>query len=116
MEWISIKDRMPTVGQIVDVWQMPSTQSQERRRGLENSGLFAKHEFTGWRSTNYKFEKVKEGDEELHVFRKVKEGYLCVHHYPNYKELCVENGEVTFWMPLPIAPIKELVKETENEF
>jgi len=105
MDWISVKDRMPEEGQIVDVWETEDTQTQYNIIGLENT--HHKSQYTGWRSTQYKYSLVTEqGDDgqTYHSFEKVSDAYLNVMKYPMNKQLIVENGEVTHWMPIPSTP------------
>lgn len=104
-EWISVNDRLPEEGQIVDVWQMVDTQMQNNIRGMENSRLHHKSDFTGWRSTNYRYSsKQEKTGEKYSSFQKVKETTFNPTEYPNYKELIVENGEVTHWREIPESP------------
>ncbi len=103
-KWISVKDKLPKESQIVDVWQTPGTQSQNNSRGLENTNLYHKSQFTGWRSTNYKYSLIGKGKMSYSSFEKVNEKTFEIIGSRQYKQLIVENGEVTHWKPLPPKP------------
>jgi len=107
--WVSIKDKLPDVGQIVDIWEMPMTQHLERALSLKGT-VYANEYYddtyyNGWRSTNYKFSIEDDGEGNINCFTKCNERYFTIPKGgANYKKLCVENGEVTHWKPISIHP------------
>lgn len=112
MEWINCSDRLPKNGQIVDIWEMPLPQYLKRALSLKGTDYGNKYyhdtDYYGWRSTNYKFSIENDDIGVINCFTKLNEKYF---NTPSggyqYKKLCVENGEVTYWMPLPIEPPKQ---------
>jgi hypothetical protein len=109
MEWISVKDKMPEEGQIVDIWEMPRTQYLETAlslRGTEYANEYYDDTmYNGWRSTNYKY-SIEDDEGPISIFTECASRYLTIKQGRKYKTLCVENGEVTHWMPLPEPPTK----------
>ena len=110
-EWISVEDRLPEDGQIVDIWEMPMTQHLERALSLKGTSYANEYyhdtDYNGWRSTNYKFTIEKDQDGVMNCFTKLEEKYLNPLSSYSYKKLIVENGEVTHWMPLPSSPVNK---------
>ena len=109
-EWISVEDRLPEVGQIVDIWEMPRTQHLQRALSLRGTDYAKKYysepDYVGWRSCNYKFSIEEDDKGVLNCFTKLYEKHLHEQESYDYKKICVENGEVTHWMPLPAPPKK----------
>jgi hypothetical protein len=101
-EWVDVNERLPEEGQIVDVWQMPTTQRQGQIKNLENTNLTCLWEHTGFRSCGWMFKIDK--DEDASIFVRVSEKTGKALSYPNNEEICIENGQVTKWMPLPPIP------------
>ena len=108
MEWISVKDRLPEVGQIVDIWRMHDTEWLQTVLSLKGT-QFAKDQFhetdyNGYRDCNYKYEIKHDDIGILNVFIKCTNRYLT--EFDNYErlELLVEDEQVTHWMPLPEPP------------
>lgn len=89
-EWASVKDGLPEVGEVVDIWEMHTTDRQERYKSLEGTDYFKKYcmdkDITGWRTTNMKFHTDND-DGVINIFT----GEDGRHR------VCVENGEVTHW-------------------
>lgn len=109
--WISVKDKLPEIGQIVDIWEMPNTETLKRNLSFKGTKFGLEHHHTtdyeGWRSTNYIFSKEKDDEGEINCFQKVNERYFTkMEGGPSYKKLCVENGEVMFWKPVESIPKK----------
>ena len=99
MSWIDINQQKPLEGQIVDVWKMPTTQRQELIKSLENTDYYKEYymheEMKGKRICDMMF-YFGEDNGIIHLFRSIKHEY--------YEILCVENGEVVYWMPKPNSP------------
>ena len=87
---------------------MPITQHLERALSLKGTSYANEYyhdtDYNGWRSTNYKFTVEKDEDGIMNCFTKLEEKYLNPLTSYSYKKLCVENGEVKYWMPLPNKP------------
>ena len=102
--WVSVKDKLPEEGQIVDIWEMPMTQHLERALSLRGTDYAKQYyhdtDYNGWRSTNYKFSIEHEDGEPINCFTKCNTRYLSILTGRAYKKICVENGEVTHWMPI----------------
>lgn len=109
-EWVSVKDGLPEVGQVVDIWRMVQTQYLERALSLKGTDYANKYyhetEYNGWRSCNYKFSIEKDDVGDINCFTALNERFLTDKQSYSYSKLCVENGEVTHWMPLPTPPNK----------
>jgi len=111
MNWIDINIQKPLEGQIVDIWEMPDTETLKRNLSLKGSSYAKQYhveaDYSGWRNTNYKFSIEKDDKEAIHCFTKCYPKYF---HIPGggieYRKLCVENGEVIYWMPIPESPDK----------
>jgi len=107
--WISVKDKLPDDGQIVDIWEMPRTQLLKRNLSLKGTPYGNQYyhdtDYYGWRSTNYQFTIEHDDEGEINCFTKLNERYFTVPQGgAYYKKLCVENGEVTYWMPIAECP------------
>lgn len=107
-EWVSVKDRLPEVDQVVDIWRMVQTHYLKRALLLKGTDYANKYyhetEYNGWRSCNYKFSIEKDDVGDINCFTALNERFLT--DKQSYSKLCVENGEVTHWMPLPTPPNK----------
>ena len=91
---------MPNEGQIVDVWEKKDTQYHKLLESLKGTEYFKQYhsqkEIDGSRRTDMKYYTSSDEQGVINLFRELKEEY--------YKILCVENGEVTHWMPIPTMP------------
>lgn len=110
--WVSVDERLPEIGQIVDIWEMPQTNRLKQNvslRGSEYAELYLHDtDYNGWRSTNYMFTIEKDDEGEMKCFIQCNERYLTPIKGREYKKLIVENGEVTHWQQLPSPPKQQL--------
>lgn len=107
-EWVRVEDRLPEEGQIVDIWEMPLTHNLETNLSLRGSDYAKQYlsepDYVGWRSCNYKHTIEYDDEGKIHCFIKVREKHFDELTSYRYKKLCVENGEVTHWQPIPEPP------------
>lgn len=106
--WISVKDRLPEEGQIVDIWEMPLENRLKQNLSLKGSSYAEKYlhdtDYSGWRDTDYKFSIEKDEEGVINCFIKCQHKYLNTFTGSEYKKICVENKEVLYWMPRPTSP------------
>lgn len=98
--WISCDDEFPAVGQIVDIWRRHDTNYQKTVDSLKDTDFGKKNyyerDLIGWRMCDMEFYTEFDDNGIIHCFRNPKSTYR--------QEYCVENGEISHWMPLPPAP------------
>ena len=101
MEWISVKNKLPKHGQIVDIWVVQNWD-------IINSRIARDEKIKPHRVRDCIFKIEKDKDEgDAHIF--IAE--WKTHTWPFFKNTwCVENFEVSHWMPITtkIPPQKEV--------
>jgi len=92
--WISIKNKLPEEGQLVDIVARLDHQHQQIAEFLEDT-TWRNPGVNGWRVVDVKM-KTYHDDGTYHVFEKGFGRYT--------EDYCIENGEVSHWMPIPKLP------------
>ena len=98
-EWISVKDILPRNGQVVDIWAVYPPHKKCTAELLSDIGHHDPSDLDGWRVTSVTYQIQDLGEGAINVFTKPNSS--------GYMEFCVENEDVTHWMPLPEQPMNE---------
>lgn len=99
MKWISVKDRLPKHGQIVDIWACYNKREKEIEEiyiRLNKKGwscvIGNPEKLNGWRVTNTKCYHCEDEDGKFISFEKGNKSWV------------IDEGNVTHWLPLPDPP------------
>lgn len=93
--WISVKDAMPKSGVIVLAYYINSHNHSRRIR--------AKWTAAKTEEANAEF-YWGEYDEETDTYWTPEGWYECIDNWDEFSSIMVSEGEITHWMPLPLAP------------
>lgn len=93
--WISVKDAMPKSGVIVLAYYINSHNHSRRIR--------AKWTAAKTEEANAEFD-WGEYDEETDTYWTPEGWYECTDNWDEFSSIMVSEGEITHWMPLPLAP------------
>lgn len=97
MGWISVNDRLPEIGQIVDIWFIDTKHNRDINNMLKGTNWYNNN--IPRRITNLKYLVKIDGEGEYSIFDNMLYSY-------EHKEYCIEDDEITHWTPLPEPPSK----------